>query len=286
MASQISLPPEVLRRAKEAAAAEAPAPAADASGLDAAEEQATRADFFEAVEYVNTQAVKLSDDAQRKLFGLHCVATNGAPPPNDSPSFRTLYENMPESERAKDAAWRAAYDEHPQQLSAMRAYVDEVAREVPDFLLLAPEEDASDDQLAKVKNDLSACGINDSSNAPPPAAARDVFEAARAGAASLKAFGDFDVDEIDDYHLTPLIHAVDAEREDSARLLLDAGADVNKPDDDGSTPLHYAALLGSIPLATLLADRGADRSLKDGDGNTAAGVARSEGYSSLAELLT
>jgi hypothetical protein len=284
MASQISLPPEVLRRAKEAAAAEAPAPAADASGLDAAEEQATRADFFEAVEYVNTQAVKLSDDAQRKLFGLHCVATNGAPPPNDSPSFRTLYENMPESERAKDAAWRAAHEEHPQQLSAMRAYVDEVAREVPDFLLSAPEEDASDDQLAKVKNDLSACGINES-NAPPPPPARDVFEAARAGAASLKAFGDFDVNEIDDYHLTPLIHAVDAEREDSARLLLDAGADLNQSDDDGSTPLHYAALLGSIPLATLLADRGADRSLKDGDGNTAADVARSEGYSEIAELL-
>ena len=114
MASQISLPPEVLRRAKEAAAAEAPAPAADASGLDAAEEQATRADFFEAVEYVNTQALQLSDDAQRKLFGLHCVATNGAPPPNDSPSFKTLYENMPEGERAKDAAWRAAHEEHPQ----------------------------------------------------------------------------------------------------------------------------------------------------------------------------
>ena len=76
MASQISLP-QVLRRAKEAAAAEAPAPAADASGMDAAEEQATRADFFEAVEYVNTQALQLSDDAQRKLFGLHCVATNG-----------------------------------------------------------------------------------------------------------------------------------------------------------------------------------------------------------------
>jgi ankyrin repeat protein len=194
---------------------------------------------------------------------------------------------MPEPERAKDAAWRSAHEEHPQQLSAMRAYVDEVTREVPDFLLMAPEEDASDDQLAKVKNDLSACGINEA-DAPPPPPTRDVFEAARAGAASLKAFGDLstDVNTIDDYHLTPLIHAVDAEREDSARLLLDAGADVNKPDDDGSTPLHYAALLGSIPLATLLADRGADRSLKDGDGNTAADVARSEGHSSLAELLT
>jgi hypothetical protein len=287
MASQISLPPEVLRRAKEAAAADAPAPAADASGMDAAEEQATRADFFEAVEYVNTQALQLSDDAQRKLFGLHCVATNGAPPPNDSPSFRTLYENMPESERAKDAAWRSAHEEHPQQLSAMRAYVDLVTREVPDFLLMAPEEDASDDQLRKVKNDLSACGINEA-DAPPPPPARDVFEAARAGAASLKAFGgdlSTDVNKVDDYHLTPLIHAVDAEREDSARLLLDAGADLNQSDDDGSTPLHYAALLGSIPLATLLADRGADRSLTDGDGNTAGDVARSEGHTAIAELL-
>ena len=282
MESQI--PAEVVRRAKELQKeADAPAPAADASGMDAAEEQATRADFFDAVEYINTQALQLPDDAQRKLFGLHCVATNGAPPPNDSPSFRTLYENMPEGERAKDAAWRAAHEEHPTTLGAMRAYVDEVAREVPDFLLMAPE-DASDDQLAKVKNDLSACGINEA-NAPPPPPARDVFEAARAGAASLKAFGDFDVNEIDDYHLTPLIHAVDAEREDSARLLLDAGADINKPDDDGSTPLHYAALLGSMPLATLLADRGADRSLKDGDGNTAADVARSEGHTAIAELL-
>ena len=285
MASQISLPPEVLRRAKEAAAAETPAPAADASGMDAAEEQATRADFFEAVEYVNTQALQLSDDAQRKLFGLHCVATNGAPPAKESPSLKLLHQNMPEGERAKDAAWRSAHEEHPTTLGAMRAYVDEVAREVPDFLLMAPEEDASDDQLAKVKNDLSACGINES-NAPPPPPAQDVFDAARAGAASLKAFGDFDVNEIDDYHLTPLIHAVDAEREDSARLLLDAGADINRSDDDGSTPLHYAALLGSTPLARLLVDRGADQSLTDGDGNTAADVARSEGHSSLAELLT
>ena len=134
----------------------------------------------------------------------------------------------------------------------MRAYVDEVTREVPDFLLMAPEEeDASDDQLAKVKNDLSACGINESANAPPPPPAQDVFEAARAGAASLKAFGDFDVNEIDDYHLTPLIHAVDAEREDSARLLLDAGADINRSDDDGSTPLHYAALPVSYTHLTL-----------------------------------
>ena len=90
---------------------------------------------------MNTQAVKLSDDAQRKLFGLHCVATNGASPPNDSPSFRTLYENMPESEREGRRLARAR-EEHPQQLSAMRACVDAVAREVPDFLLLAPKEDA------------------------------------------------------------------------------------------------------------------------------------------------
>ena len=94
----------------------------------------------------------------------------------------------------------------------MRAYVDEVAREVPDYLLKAPEEDASDDQLAKVKNDLSARGINESSNAPPPPPARTSSRQRSAGAASLKAFGDFDVNEIDDYHLTPLIHAVDAER--------------------------------------------------------------------------
>ena len=50
--------------------------------------------------------------------------------------------------------------------------------------------------------------------------------------------------------------------------------------------MHYAALLGSTPLARLLVDRGADRSLTDSDGKTAAGVARSEGHSSLAELLT
>ena len=47
----------------------------------------------------------------------------------------------------------------------------------------------------------------------------------------------------------------------------------------------FRALAAEL-VATLLADRGADRSLTDSDGNTAAQVARSEGHSSLAELLT
>ena len=258
MASQISLPPEVLRRAKEAAAADAPAPAADASGMDAAEEQATRADFFEAVEYVNTQAVQLSDDAQRKLFGLHCVATNGAPPPNDSPSFRTLYENMPDAEREKDAAWRAAHDEHPTTLERHAGLCGRSRARGAGL----PAHGAGGGRVGRP--------ARQGQKRPERVRHQRVRRAAAAAgprrlrgsqgrAASLKAFGDFDVNEIDDYHLTPLIHAVDAEREDSARLLLDAGADVNKSDDDGSTPLHYAALLGSMPLATLLADRGADR---------------------------
>ena len=262
-------------------AAEAPAPAPDASGMDAAEQQATDLDFFDAVEYVNNQPLGLDDAVQRKLFGLYCVATDGHPP-------QRLAKNLSRDERAKDAAWRAAFGDHPRASDARRAYVDEVIRQAPDFLLLPPEEDedASDAPLAKIKDDLAGSGIKEASE-KPPAPPEDVFEAARAGAAALTAYGDLAnaVNLRDGEGLTPLIHAVDAEMEGSARLLLEAGADANGADADGSTPLHYAALLGSMPLATLLTEFGADRSLTDEDGMTAAEVARSEKHISLAEWL-
>ena len=123
-------------------AAEAPAPAPDASGMDVAEQQATDLDFFDAVEYVNNQPLGLDDAVQRKLFGLYCVATDGALPSR-------VAKNLSRDERAKDAAWRAAFGDHPRASDARRAYVDEVIRQAPDFLLLPPEEDETWMQISE-----------------------------------------------------------------------------------------------------------------------------------------
>lgn len=67
-----------------------------------------------------------------------------------------------------------------------------------------------------------------------------------------------DVNEIDDYGLTPLIESVLVGKIDMAEALLAHGADVNEPDLTGSTPLHWAVENNQLAFCKLFLDHRAD----------------------------
>eukprot|EP00629_Pelagomonadales_sp_RCC1024_P006856 CAMPEP_0119275420 /NCGR_PEP_ID=MMETSP1329-20130426/13704_1 /TAXON_ID=114041 /ORGANISM="Genus nov. species nov., Strain RCC1024" /LENGTH=242 /DNA_ID=CAMNT_0007275801 /DNA_START=170 /DNA_END=894 /DNA_ORIENTATION=+ len=241
-----------------------------AASLEAMEEMSAKHDFVEAVEFIGTMPVRLTEAVQRRLYGLHCVATKGAPAdaPEDAP------EETPAITEEQAMAWREAYAEAPDKITAMEMYVDQVSVACPDFLEWAPPEAGDGDQLEALKRQLAGAGISE--KAPEPeAAVEDVFEAARRGAEALKPFLGGDINVQDEEGLTPLIHAVDAEKIDAVEALLDAGAHVEIQDEDGMAALHYAALLGAERIAELLVERGADRCQTDGAGLTPVKVAHS-----------
>jgi ankyrin repeat protein len=68
-------------------------------------------------------------------------------------------------------------------------------------------------------------------------------------------------------------------------LLLDWGAKVDPLDKCKYTWLFGAEMNGDLSVAELLVERGANVSLKNGNGQTASDVARSEGYSDMADWL-
>lgn len=67
-----------------------------------------------------------------------------------------------------------------------------------------------------------------------------------------------DVNEIDDYGLTPLIEAVLSANIEMAETLLAHGADVNEPDLTGSSPLHWAVENNQVAFCKLFLDHKAD----------------------------
>lgn len=67
-----------------------------------------------------------------------------------------------------------------------------------------------------------------------------------------------DVNEIDDYGLTPLIETVLSGKLDMAELLLQQGADVNEPDLAGSSPLHWAVENNQAAFCRLFLEHKAD----------------------------
>jgi ankyrin repeat protein len=77
------------------------------------------------------------------------------------------------------------------------------------------------------------------------------------------------VDEKAETGFTPFMHAIEDEKSDSAKSLLEKGADPNATDQFGWTALFYAAVKGnSAALAFLLAN-GADVNIKDHRGMNA-----------------
>ncbi|CAE8637083.1 unnamed protein product [Polarella glacialis] len=253
--------------------------ASAAAGATAWEDQALRQEFQEAVKYIGTKPdLRLAEAVQRRLFGLHTRAERGAPPPQAPPG-----EN--------EEQW-LAWSETAEltDLGAMREYLDLAARHVPDMIMdgldgmQGGQELPASELPAAMREQLEAAGIRQASDRGSAPVSGDVFEAAREGGA-LASFLPSQRDAVDSEGLTPLIHAVDAERADAVAELLLAGANPSLADAQGATPLHYAALLGAQELAEQLLAAGADPRKLDEEGASPADAARSEGHAALAEVL-
>lgn len=229
--------------------------------------------FEEAVEHINNSSTAtLSEETQRRLFGLFHRATGTA-----------VARLQADAEQA--AALRSVSKLTP--MEAMREYVELVTASDSSFLF-AEDAEAAPDLSPTVGMHVSTSGGAAGDAAAAASASADIFEAARSAADSLATFLRESPDEtgaVDEDGLTALHHAVDAEHLEATRLLLAAHADPNALDASSSTPLHYAALLGSDELVHALLRAGADATLIDGDGQTAAALAQAEGHADLAKTL-
>ncbi|KAK7242367.1 spectrin binding protein [Aureococcus anophagefferens] len=71
-----------------------------------------------------------------------------------------------------------------------------------------------------------------------------------------------------------------------AVLLLDAGARVDERDERGQTALHEAAVFGRLAICKLLLSRGASLDARDNSGEDPEAVARRNGKTTAADLLS
>ena len=238
-----------------------------------------RTSFLEAVEHMATTKADISEEAQRRLFGLFHRA-------QASSSSKTAGMQA-EQKAAIDAVGTLT------EAQAMREYIELVERSDESFLFEADDdgennrEEQPPEMPPEILAQLAAAGFTQAgAEKLPPSAAEgsSVFDAAREGA-DLSPFLAAGATAVDEDGLTALHHAIDAEQPHAAMALLAAKADPNARDADGSTPLHYAALLGSTDLATILRNAGADPTARDDDGQSAVQVATAQGHGSLAEQL-
>ena len=75
--------------------------------------------------------------------------------------------------------------------------------------------------------------------------------------------GGGDVNEKNDYGLTPLHGAASSGHKDIVEILLHSGADINIKDNDGYTPLRAAAKEGYVDIIKLLLSAGAETAIFD-----------------------
>ncbi len=68
--------------------------------------------------------------------------------------------------------------------------------------------------------------------------------------------------------INALHYAVDNEKVNAVRVLLENGADPNLKDKDGLTTLHYAVLVENRKIIELLLEKNADVDAKDNEGET------------------
>ncbi|KAJ9376576.1 hypothetical protein DTO063F5_8745 [Paecilomyces variotii] len=93
------------------------------------------------------------------------------------------------------------------------------------------------------------------------------------------------LDILDDYGRTPLSHAAECGRFDTARVLLDNGAHPDPIDNKGRTPLYYAAESGEGKLFRMLLDKGANPDSTDACSSTALWAACSYGHINIVNML-
>ncbi|XP_056154879.1 ankyrin repeat and MYND domain-containing protein 2-like [Lampris incognitus] len=99
--------------------------------------------------------------------------------------------------------------------------------------------------------------------------AGDVHEAAK-----LLASREVRANCLDEYGMTPLMHAAYKGKADVCRLLLQHGADVNcNQHEYGYTALMFAGLSGNTDITTMMLDAGAETDLVNSVGRTAAQMA-------------
>jgi len=101
--------------------------------------------------------------------------------------------------------------------------------------------------------------------------------------AALKS-GD-DVNQADDYGMTPLLYAAATSNVSVVEHLLEKGADPNHMADDGETPLLIASRKSNIPVAELLIRKEARIDTLGEDGNTALAIATANKNKELFDLL-
>ncbi len=89
-----------------------------------------------------------------------------------------------------------------------------------------------------------------------------------------------------DGSFSPLTVAIDAQRSDLVKLLLDSGADVNSQDNYGETPLHKAAAKGNEMVVKVLLDvQGINVNAQNNSGLPPIEVARENRHGKIMELL-
>jgi len=81
--------------------------------------------------------------------------------------------------------------------------------------------------------------------------------------------GGANVNEADNFGITPLHGAAMIGNVSVARVLVEKGADVNRQTEAGYTPLHVAALSGKPDFIRFLLEKRADRTVRDKEGLTA-----------------
>jgi len=93
-----------------------------------------------------------------------------------------------------------------------------------------------------------------------------------------------DLEALDSFGRTPLVHAVVEGRTDIVEVLLKRGASPN-PGDEVSSPLIFAILPGKTDIVRLLIAHGADPEWKGADGDTAIMLAASFGQQDIVQIL-
>ncbi|XP_067112492.1 ankyrin repeat and MYND domain-containing protein 2-like [Osmerus mordax] len=110
------------------------------------------------------------------------------------------------------------------------------------------------------------------------AAERELLQVIAAGdeqeVARLLGSNDVRVNCLDEYGMTPLMHAAYKGKAEMCRLLLQHGADVNCNEHDyGYTALMFAGLSGNTDITIMILDAGAETDLVNSVGRTAAQMA-------------
>lgn len=99
----------------------------------------------------------------------------------------------------------------------------------------------------------------------------------------MKAINDGEITEIDklislgadiefiekEKKYTPLMFALDKNKEEIAKILIENGANINVKDNTGITPLMQASVKEFVEIVKLLLEKGADKNAKEMNGRSA-----------------